>query len=119
MWKCHVLNCGGGDSANIPVILFDVAPRADISVDPVKLRRWFHWNRWLAQFASDRGYGLVKASDLLIDPSGLYRLDPRYITGSYTGDYTYTGDATHPVNNGGMLVLANALLSELYNAQQK
>lgn len=105
--------CNACDAANLPVVIIDVAPRADISVDAGKLSRWKYWNNWVNQFCSDRGYPIVYASKLLADPTGLDRIDPLYVTGTYIGDYTYTGDTTHPTANGGMRILADALIDAL------
>lgn len=105
--------CDKNDTLNIPTFLCNVTPYANITANATKYALWKSWNLYLEKLCATRGYTLINIRDVCQDPSGIPdRMNPLYITGTYTGNYTYTGDVLHP-NLLGSTAIMNEVKSKL------
>jgi lysophospholipase L1-like esterase len=90
----------------------NISPWAQHTIDPIKLKKVKDWNRWLKEECETRGYLYINIHDLLEDPTIPNRMNPLYVSGSYTGKYSYDGDVIHP-NILGYKQIANLMIQTI------
>lgn len=112
MQKAHTEMCDICDGLGLPVVLVNVAPYVDIRSTSAKYSVWKQWNHWLETVAANRGYGLVDLVRIFDDPNSPGRMAQVYVTGTYTGETTYTGDVLHP-NQAGQQLIADEVVRQL------
>jgi hypothetical protein len=53
------------------------------------------YNKWLKLFCKQNGYKLIDLEAFLSDKNFNGRIKPEYVAGTYTDQYTFTGDTSH------------------------
>lgn len=104
--------CVLNDSLGIPTVIVNVSPYATNAITPSKLTLTLAWNKYLKKYSRDNGYKLIDLYALFEDRDIPNRMAQKWINGTYTGNYTFTGDALHP-NVAGQALLGEAIIKAI------
>jgi lysophospholipase L1-like esterase len=75
-----------------------------------------NYNKFVKTTCSSKGYTYVELQTQLVDPAFNYRLDQKFIDGTYTGPTAVVGDDLHPKPDGQRL-MATHLFEQLKHDQ--